>query len=74
LPEAWHSGSIQGICARGGFEISMKWKDGTLSSVKVLSKAGKTCRLNYNGKMVALQTSKGGVYSFDSALTEQNEL
>lgn len=25
LPDAWPSGSIKGICARGGFEISMSW-------------------------------------------------
>ena len=68
LPAAWRSGSIQGICARGGFEISMSWKDGTLTSVKVLSKAGNPCLINYRGKSVKLQSSKGEIYSFGPEL------
>jgi len=26
-PDAWNSGTLKGICARGGFEISMSWKN-----------------------------------------------
>ena len=56
LPDAWHSGSISGICARGGFELSMKWKDRTLTSVDVLSKAGENCCLYYKNKNVKIET------------------
>ena len=46
LPEEWDSGSFNGVCARGGFDISMKWKNGKIISVSVLSKAGGICTIN----------------------------
>ncbi|HTH83649.1 MAG TPA: glycoside hydrolase family 95 protein, partial [Mucilaginibacter sp.] len=58
LPDAWPEGSISGLRARGGFEIvSMKWKDGKLSEVKIKSTLGGNCRLRV-GNAVKLQ---GGV-------------
>ena len=32
LPKAWKTGSVKGLCARGGHVIDMKWKDGVLVS------------------------------------------
>lgn len=60
LPDSWQTGSVSGICARGGFEISMKWQNGKLLAAEVLSKNGKQCNLRYNGKSVTLNTIKGG--------------
>lgn len=68
LPDVWQSGSVTGLCARGGFEISMKWKDGSLAEVEVLSKAGKHCRLHYRDKTVKIETQTGKQYSFDGIL------
>jgi alpha-L-fucosidase 2 len=68
LPDAWRSGSISGICTRGGFEFSIHWKEGRLQAVDVLSKAGNKCRLNYDGKVVTLDTEQGHLYHLDSAL------
>ena len=43
LPDAWESGSVSGICARGGFEISMEWENKTLKKISLSAKAdGKT--------------------------------
>jgi alpha-L-fucosidase 2 len=43
LPDAWESGSVKGICARGGYEISMDWAQKTLKKVIIFAKAdGKT--------------------------------
>src|SRR6266496_3338492 len=40
LPDAWPNGSITGLCARGGFEVDMKWEDGKLTKAAVRSKLG----------------------------------
>lgn len=46
LPDSWKNGSIQGLRARGGFEIvSMEWKDGKLAKLVVKSNLGGNCRL-----------------------------
>ncbi len=43
LPDAWESGSVKGICARGGYVISMDWTQKTLKSLVIYAKAdGKT--------------------------------
>jgi alpha-L-fucosidase 2 len=51
LPDAWESGSVKGICARGGFEVSMEWNAKTLKKVSVYSKkGGKTTLVFGNSK------------------------
>jgi len=39
LPDAWATGSVRGICARGGLEIDMQWQDGRLTSATLRSAA-----------------------------------
>jgi alpha-L-fucosidase 2 len=45
LPDAWQQGKVNGICARGGFEISMEWEHHRLKGVSVYSKLGGTTTL-----------------------------
>jgi alpha-L-fucosidase 2 len=45
LPAAWPTGSVTGLRARGGFEVSMDWKDGKLTSATVKSVGGTKCRV-----------------------------
>ena len=62
LPDAWESGSVKGLCARGGFELDIEWKDGHLQNLSVFSKAGKNCLLKYNDKSVDFATEKDEKY------------
>lgn len=57
LPDAWRQGSIRGLRARGGFEItSMEWRDGKLTKVVILSRLGGNLRLRVPN---ALRSSGG---------------
>ncbi len=64
LPDAWKSGEVKGLRARGGFEIvSLKWEDGKIVSVVIKSTIGGNLRLRsydelmLNGK--GLKQAKG---------------
>ena len=45
LPKTWTSGSVDGLLARGGFEIGMSWKGGRLVDATIHSRVGGTIRL-----------------------------
>jgi alpha-L-fucosidase 2 len=64
LPDAWPKGSVKGLCARGGFEIDIDWKDGQLLSATVRSKPGTDCTVQYKGKTLNLSIKKGKKVKF----------
>ena len=45
LPDEWSEGEVNGLLARGGFEVSMKWKDANLQSATIKSTIGGVLRL-----------------------------
>ena len=47
LPDAWATGSVEGLVARGNFEIDMTWADGSLIEATILSKNGGACIVDY---------------------------
>jgi len=49
LPDAWKDGSFRGLRARGGFDLSVHWKNGCADTISVISMAGEECRLSYPG-------------------------
>jgi alpha-L-fucosidase 2 len=49
LPAAWASGEFRGVCARGGFELDMKWEEGAVKTLDILSKAGTKCKIRADG-------------------------
>ncbi|WP_157514660.1 glycoside hydrolase N-terminal domain-containing protein [Mangrovimonas sp. TPBH4] len=45
LPDSWLNGDINGLKARGGFEVNISWEKGSLKSAKLKSSLGGTCRI-----------------------------
>lgn len=68
LPDAWPSGSFQGLMARGGFEVDVAWEDGKLSEVRVTSRLGNEGKLRFGDKVVNLDMAKGESRRFDGEL------
>ncbi|AEE54095.1 glycosyl hydrolase family 95 catalytic domain-containing protein [Haliscomenobacter hydrossis] len=56
LPEAWHTGKVKGLKARGGFVVDMEWANGKLTQATIRSTLGGNCRLRTNTK-VAVQNA-----------------
>jgi alpha-L-fucosidase 2 len=49
LPDVWKEGSITGLRARGGFEVSVVWKNGKAAGIVIDSRLGGNCRIrSYN--------------------------
>jgi alpha-L-fucosidase 2 len=59
LPSAWKTGSVSGLCARGGFEVDLKWDEGKLTSATIHSKGGAACDVLYGGKVIPLSLHNG---------------
>ena len=61
LPDAWKQGSVSGLRARGGFEVSMTWENGQLRQTDIRSHHGGVLRLRsyvpLSGK--GLRSAKG---------------
>ncbi|NGM70474.1 glycoside hydrolase family 95 protein [Natronolimnobius sp. AArcel1] len=45
LPDAWDAGYIEGIRARGGFEVDLEWDDGRIQSAQITSECGEHLRV-----------------------------
>jgi alpha-L-fucosidase 2 len=70
LPEAWTDGKVTGLCARGGFDVSMTWKGGKLISATIHSTTGGPCRISYGGQLVDLKIKKGQSVVLDGRLNK----
>jgi alpha-L-fucosidase 2 len=52
LPSAWPSGEASGLLARGGFEVSLRWRDGLLEQARISSALPRRCRVRYRGRTI----------------------
>jgi alpha-L-fucosidase 2 len=70
LPSAWPNGSVRGLCARGGFEVDIEWRDGTLEAVTLRTRGGTTCRLVYGDEGRDLDLDPGEAIRLDRDLDD----
>jgi alpha-L-fucosidase 2 len=53
LPDKWSGGSVSGLCARGGFEItSLVWENGIMKEAVIKSKLGGNCRIRSYSELI----------------------
>jgi len=68
LPQAWKDGSVNGLKARGGFEVSIEWKNGKLYAARIRSLLGNPLKIRGNGKSVEFKTKAGEVIALNEKL------
>jgi len=77
LPSKWPKGEVQGLRARGAFEVDIKWQSSAVTEAKIQSLAGKKCQvtllnaekyqvLDAVGNVVKYQLTEGR-FSFDTS-------
>ena len=62
LPDAWSAGSVDGLRAKGNFEVNISWNDGKLTEATILSNAGEPCNIRYGDDAISFKTTKGKSY------------
>ncbi len=73
LPDVWTDGHVNGLRAKGGFEVNIEWENGMLKIAEITSDFGGECRLRANrvvsiscdGETVGSQIDNG-VIIFDT--------
>jgi alpha-L-fucosidase 2 len=71
LPAEWPSGSIKGLRARGGFELSIEWKNEELLTALIKSVGGETCTVRYGDRRVELHLKPGESVIVDQLLNRE---
>jgi alpha-L-fucosidase 2 len=59
LPRAWPDGRVNGLCARGGFQVDICWRSNRLISAAISSKLGGTCNVRYGRTALPIQVKQG---------------
>ncbi len=70
LPAAVPDGKVTGLCARGGFEVAIEWRDGALRGARVTSLQGQPLRIRYKDLTADLETAAEQVLEFDHNLQQ----
>lgn len=68
LPTAFETGSVKGLCARGGFVVDMEWVKGKLLKATITSKLGGELNVRLGDMTTKFSTVKGEKISLDASL------
>jgi alpha-L-fucosidase 2 len=68
LPKQWKNGHFKCLRARGGFEVSISWKDGKVELVEIKSLLGKPCRVHIGNTIKKFATVAGRTYTLQGSV------
>jgi alpha-L-fucosidase 2 len=68
LPPAWPAGSVQGLRARGGWEVDLAWRDGRLQRATLRATAAGSCTVRYGETARTMTFAAGEQQRLDAAL------
>lgn len=80
LPEAWHTGSFNGLCVEGGAEVDLAWEKGKVKKMELRAKVdnrytiklpAKPKRVVRNGKKEAFAAADNGLYIVELKVGER---
>ena len=63
LPDAWNEGHVEGLLARGNFNVDIAWKQGKLLKATITSNRGGDCTVRYRNNILNLRTTAGKHYT-----------
>jgi alpha-L-fucosidase 2 len=68
LPPGWTEGSVTGLRARGGFEVSIIWKNAKFQSAEIRHARGAQCKVRYGEKTAVYHVKPGAPLRLNSEL------
>lgn len=80
LPMAWRKGEVKGLCAKGGFEVDIKWKNNKLIEAMITSKVGSDCKIFSRGVLEIFREDKlvkvdynanSSIYKFETRIGDK---
>ena len=58
LPAEWREGSVQGVRARGGFDVDVAWANGRATRATMRAHASRPCRIQAKGRVTVTSDGK----------------
>jgi alpha-L-fucosidase 2 len=68
LPRKWSDGEVNGLKAKGGLEVNIKWKNGALTCASLISKYIYKGKVIYNNIEITVNVAPGETVQLDGCL------
>ena len=63
LPDAWPTGSISGLRARGNYGVDIRWAEGKLAEARITAGAAGICHVRYGQQTLSFEAQQGETYT-----------